>query len=223
MERKPNVKRLLISLPALLALFAAALLARAEKDDGWRSLFNGKDLTGWKMTGPGEFKVQDGELVTHGGMGLLWYEGEKFGDCEMRVVFTTERPADNSGVFIRIDGEPKDPWFAVHHGYEVQIDNQGDDWHRTGALYSISKVSGKVETKVGEPVELLITLDGDKTECAVNGTKVMTYTEGDPVPEKKKYYEPDRGPRPTKGYIGLQNHDQHSHVRFKSISVRPLK
>lgn len=44
-----------------------------------------------------------------------------------------------------------------------------------------------------------------KTE---GGVKVTDYTEGQPVPPKGMWYEPDRGPRTAEGYIGLQNHGE---------------
>src|ERR1051326_1358077 len=69
---------------------------------GWRAIFDGGRTEGWQMTGPGEMKLQDGELVTYGGMGLFWYTREKFGDCRIRVVFKLTAADDNSGVFIRI-------------------------------------------------------------------------------------------------------------------------
>ena len=56
----------------------------------------------------------------------------------------------------------------------------------------------------------------------VNGAVVTDYREGDAVPEKKKPYEPDRGPRPQSGYIGLQNHDPKDVVLFREISVKRL-
>jgi hypothetical protein len=68
-----------------------------------------------------------------------------------------------------------------------------------------------------------ITLDGPRTIVHVNGVLVTDYTEGDPVPPKKVWYEPDRGPRPLEGYIGLQNHGPDDVVYFKEISVRPLR
>jgi hypothetical protein len=43
------------------------------------------------------------------------------------------------------------------------------------------------------------------------------------VPEKKKSYEPERGPRPAEGYIGLQHHDTVAVISFKEVSVTPLK
>lgn len=212
--------KLLMLIAALGMVMSAGALGAEE---GWRPLFNGKNMDGWKMTGPGQFKVEDRALTTYGGMGLLWYEKEKLGNCEIRVVYRTSKPSDNSGVFIRINGEPKDPWFAVHNGYEVQIDDHGDSWHRTGALYSLTEVKEKVEAKAEEWNTMLIRLEGDRTIVHVNGTLVTDYKEGQAVPPKKKYYEPDRGARPVEGYIGLQNHDNNSKVQFKEISVRPLE
>src|SRR5687768_16647037 len=96
-------------------------LGTAVETTGWRRLFNGRDLEGWEHLGPGGFVVENGLLRTEGGMGLLWYTRETFGDCVLRVVYKTTDPASNSGVFVRIPDRPKDPWFAVHRGYEVQI------------------------------------------------------------------------------------------------------
>src|SRR5689334_7034717 len=47
--------------------------------DGWQPLFNGRDLEGWQHVGPGQFVIEDGVLRSEGGMGLLWYTGEKLG------------------------------------------------------------------------------------------------------------------------------------------------
>ena len=53
--------------------------------------------------------------------------------------------------------------------------------------------------------------------------RVTDFSEGDPVPPKKEDYEPERGARPTSGYIGLQNHDEKSRVHFREVSVAPLE
>ena len=65
-----------------------------------------------------------------------------------------------------------------------------------------------------------INLDGDRTLIRVNNILVTDYTEGDPVPAKKEWYEPDRGPRPVSGFIGIQNHGAEDTVYFREISVR---
>jgi hypothetical protein len=104
----------------------------------------------------------------------------------------------------------------------VQIDNATDDYHVTGVLYSLTKALAK-PGKSGDWNTMEITLDGKKTIVTVNGQKVTEYTEGQPVPPKHQWYEPDRGPRPAEGYIGLQNHSDKDVVYFKEVSVRPLK
>lgn len=197
--------------------------ASAEATDGWRPLFDGRSKDGWKMVGPGDFKLKGGELVTHGGMGLFYYEREKLGTCQVRVVFKLTGAHNNSGVFIRIPQPPRDPWYAVNHGYEVQIANGGDQFHSTGVLYSLTKALNVVSAKVGEWNTMLITLDGSRTQVEVNGQQVTDYKEGDEVPKKKRWHEPERGPRPELGYLGLQNHDGETRVHFKEVSVRPLK
>ena len=167
--------------------------AATETEAGWKQLFNGKDLTGWEHVGPGSFVVEDGLLKTVSGMGLLWYTQEKIGNSVVRIVFKTSQKENNSGVFIRVKDKPEDEWFAVHNGYEVQILEPGDEWHQTGSIYSISKVSKKVEQPAGEWHTMEITLDGPKTIVHLNGEKVNEYVEGSPVPERKQDYEPIRG------------------------------
>jgi hypothetical protein len=200
----------------LASLLAAPLLAAPKQ------LFNGKNLDGWRMTGPGRFVVESGNMVTEGGMGLLYYERESFGDCMLRVVYSTASQHANSGVVIRLPEPPTDPWYGVNNGYEVQIDAGGDDWHSTGAIYSISRVTSREQKPRGEWNTMEIELRGAVTRIRVNGKLVNEYTEGQPVPERKIWYEPVRGPRPEKGYIGLQNHDANSKVLFREVSVHPL-
>ncbi|MCC6368476.1 MAG: DUF1080 domain-containing protein [Bryobacterales bacterium] len=201
-------------------LLAALLLTASLHAAGWKNLFDGKDLDGWKMVGPGNFSVEDGMLKTHGGMGLLYYTGEKFGNCTIRVVFKTTGDHDNSGVFIRLPEQPQDPWYGVHNGYEVQIDAAGDDWHSTGALYSLSKVTARNQKPVNEWNTMGIVLKGQLTTVLLNGKKINEFRGDQPVPPRKQWFEPVRGPRPDEGYIGLQNHDGRSTVYFKMISVK---
>lgn len=200
-------------------LLALILTANTSAASQWQPLFNGKDLTGWVMTGPGEFQVEDGQLKTVGGMGLLYFAGQKFGDCTIRVVFRTVSEHGNSGVVIRLPEIPKDPWYAVHNGYEVQIDAGGDEWHRTGAIYSISKAVKSPQKPDGEWNTMDIQLKGDHTIISLNGEVVNEFDPSMNVPEREKWFEPVRGPRPDKGYIGLQNHDARSTVYFKEVSV----
>jgi hypothetical protein len=214
-------------LGTVLVLAIAFLVAAQETGQGGgRPLFDGKSLSGWEHVGPGSMVVEDGVIRTEGGMGLLWYTREKLGNCTIRVVYKTTSTRSNSGVFIRIADRPKDEWYAVHHGYEVQIADAGDDYHRTGAIYSLSKATAS-PSKVDEWNTMDITLKGQRVQITLNGVEVQNF---DPetalIPERKKSYEPERGPRPATGYIGLQNHDDAGkgmHVFFKEVSVRPLE
>jgi hypothetical protein len=213
-----------------ICLFALALLValpRQTPGAEWKQLFNGKDLTGWKQVGPGHFEVVDGMLKTVGGMGLLYYTGGKIGNSVIRVVFKVTKPDDNSGVFIRIPIEPREEWMPVNYGYEVQIYDAGDEHHCTGVLYSLTTAMARASKPAGEWNTMDITLDGPRTIVVLNGTKVTDYTEGQPVPERTKEYEPQRGRRPNEGWIGLQNHPREdnsdSGVYFKEVAIKPLR
>jgi hypothetical protein len=211
---------------AVLLGLAVLDLGAQEQSKDWRPLFDGKSLDGWEHIGPGKMVVQDGTIRTEGGMGLLWYTREKFGDCVIRVVYKTSGPRANSGVFIRIADKPKDPWYAVHHGYEVQISDTDDEYHCTGAIYSLSKASARPSKPSGEWNTLDIALRGQEVLVSLNGGQVNHFNpETAVIPERTKDYEPERGPRPPSGYIGLQNHgdvSENDYVVFKEVSVRPL-
>jgi len=211
----------------LFSILVIFFLSCFSQDKEWRQLFNGKDLSGWEQVGPGKFVVEDGLLETVDGMGMLLYSGEKFSNVVIRVVYKVKDNNCNSGVFIRIPEKPADPWYAVNNGYEVQIDNGtthvGGDYHCSGVLYSLTKAMAHPQKEPGEWNTMEIMLDGIRTIVCLNGEKVTDYTEGDPVPPKTRNFEPDRGPRPESGYIGLQNHEPNSTVYFKEVAVNSLK
>jgi len=199
-----------------------------DSSSSWRKLFNGKDLTGWKHVGNGYMTVEDGMIQTHGGMGLLYWVGEKFGNCTIRVVFRMRDENSNSGFYIRIPIEPKEEWMPVYYAYEVQIDNHPelsdeDEYHSTGMLYAFTKPLAIAWKPGPEWNTFEITLDGDRTIIMLNGVKVTDYKEGDPVPKRKFDFEPYPGRRSEYGFIGLQNHGEHDVVFFKEIAVKPLE
>ncbi len=212
---------------SVLVGFMTCKSAGGQDASQWRQLFNGKDLTGWKHAGPGFMSVENDLLRGNGGMGLLYWEGEKFSNCVIKVVWKMRDENSNSGIFIRMPVEPREEWMPVHYGYEVQIDNKPelsdeDDYHYTGTLYSLTKPLAKPGKPGPQWNTTEITLDGPRTIVYVNGVKVTDYKEGDPVPERKFDFEPYRGPRPESGYIGVQNHGESDVVYFKEIAVKPL-
>jgi hypothetical protein len=255
---------------ALLCYLATAFnVAGADGGDTiaeqpWRTLplvAEGKVDSSWVHTGWGGFVVDDGALRTEcdpRGLGLLVYEKERFGNCQIRVVYKTKDGRSNSGVYVRIDdgildqvGKPgaaferdnegkisavsmqkmqqsamneEGPWYAVHHGYEVQIIDAGDPMHRTGSIYSLAPSSAISNKRPGEWKTMIITLDGSKILVDVDDQRVTTFdSEARDLPAAKQWHEPKREPkRPQKGYLGLQTHDPGDIVWFKKVSVRPL-
>lgn len=198
----------------------------AADSGSWISLFNGKDLNGWKHVGPGSMTVEDGLIRPHGGMGLLYWTGGLVGNCRIRVVYRMRDQNDNSGVFVRIPIEPREEWMPVYYGYEVQIDNVApgeDEYHVTGTLYSLTKPLSRPGKPGPEWNTMIITLDGPRTTVTVNDQTVTDFKEGDATPPKKLPFEPERGRRPEFGFFGLQNHSENDVVFFKSVELQPLK
>jgi hypothetical protein len=116
------------------------------------------------------------------------------------------------------------PWFAVHRGYEVQIADGGDAWHRTGSIYSLAPSSALSKKAPGEWKTMIITLAGNRIFVDLDGQRITSLDPASPgLPPRKQWHEPKREPkRPEAGYIGLQNHDPGDVVWFKEVSVRPL-
>jgi hypothetical protein len=257
--------RIVVPMAAVLLLsWAWAGGEDKPPDRPWRPLplvKDGKVGPGWTQVGWGGFVVEDGGLRTEcdaRGMGLLLYRKEKFGDCQIRVVFRCKDAKSNSGVFVRIDdgiikrakekpaavrrnrdgklseesleqlmaasAKEQGPWYAVHHGYEVQICDASDEYHRTGAIYSLAKAALAPKKRPTEWKTMVITLEGDLVLVDIDGKRVTTFDPaGKDVPRRKEWFEPKREPkRPLSGYIGLQNHDPGDVVSFKEVSVRPL-
>ena len=257
---------------ALASFFSAAILATAassgfgdEPAADWRSLpliKEGKVDPAWTQVGYGAFEVREGMLRTapdEKGLGLLLYTKEKFGNCQIRVVFRAEDARSNAGVFVRIDdgilrqiGKNHAPakrdkdgkltpesleffqdasekgigaWYAVHHGYEVQICDSSDPFHRTGAIYSLAKAAEAPKKEPDSWRTMIITLKGNQVLVELDGNEVTTFNPADPdVPPQKAWYEPRReAQRPKSGYIGLQVHDPGDIVEFKEVGVRPLR
>lgn len=132
---------------------------------------------------------------------------------------------DSLQIFMDASEKEQGPWYAVHHGYEVQIcDGAGAKYGRTGAVYSLAESTSVSDKSPTEWKTMIITLKGNLVLVDIDGKRVTTFDpEGKDVPATREWYEPKREPkRPTAGYIGLQNHDPGDVVYFKEVGVRPL-
>jgi hypothetical protein len=121
------------------------------------------------------------------------------------------------------------PWYAVHRGYEIQIDSSwgspdATEYNGTGAVYSMSKSSG-IFTDIRNWVTMVITLSDEHILVDIDGKRVSSFDPStDTPPARAIWYEPKREPkRPKTGYIGLQTHGVNDIVWFKEVSVRTLK
>lgn len=171
------------------------------------SLFDGQSLKGWRHSGLGNFVVEDGLLVSQGGMGLLWYEERKFEDFILKLEWKVSSEKDNSGIFIRFPEKSDDPSYAVNNGYEIQIyDHRKSPMQQTGAIYSFAPIGKLASRPIGEWNEYMIKAVGHHYTVMLNGQVVCEY----------------EGNRNLEGYIGLQNHDKKSKVSFQNIQVKIL-
>ncbi len=223
---------------------------------------NGHLAPQWQQAGWGQMLVEGDAIKTdpsEKGLGLLVYTTEKFGDCQIRIVYKPQDNRDNAGVHIRMDDgilkwvgkdsiavkrnekgklspemsakmqeaseKEEGAWYAVHHGYEVQVSDSGDQFHRTGSIYSFAPAADLPPAPATGWRTMLITLDGPRVLIELDGKELTRFdsTTKD-LPARKIWHEPKREhPRPTTGYIGLQTHDPGDTVYFKEVSVRSLK
>lgn len=149
------------------------------EDDEWVALFNGKDLTGWKIHGTEKWYVEKGELVCESGpdkeYGYLATEKE-FKDFELTLEFK-QSANGNSGVFFRssIDG-------TKIAGWQVEVAPPN---HDTGGIYEsygrgwLVQIPDEKENilKMGEWNKMKIRVVGDKVTTWLNGTEMVDYTD----------------------------------------------
>jgi hypothetical protein len=199
-----------------LILFA---IAPAMAQEGFTSLFNGKDLSGWKAgEHPETFTVMEGAIVAHGPRSHCFYIGNfhqhNFKDFELRVDVLT-RPKANGGVYI--DTEYQEIGWPGK-GFEVQVNNTyPTDPRLTGSLYQVADNTREV-AKDNEWFTEDILVQGDSITVKVNDKIVAQWTQPPGWTGTKDF--PNR--RIGAGTIALQAHDPGSIVYYKNIRIKPL-
>jgi hypothetical protein len=184
---------------------APALKAKSEKWGKPIPLFNGKDLTGWKMKGEGATKwtVENGNLVSPGN-GPELVNDSKFQDFKLHVEFNCG-PTSNSGVYLR-------------GRYEVQIETDSAEEppsHHTGGVYGFLAPTPEPPRKADEWQTLEITLSGRWITVAHNGKTVIDNKE---IPGITGGALDSQEELP--GPIYLQGGEK-GHVLFRSVVITP--
>ena len=211
---------LCLSVLALTCVRAAApnTLTPAESTAGWKLLFDGKSLDGWKASeAPATFSVQEGCIVAHGPRAHLFYTGpvqnHDFKNFELQLEVKTF-PKGNSGVYFHTAWLDKG-WPVK--GYEIQVNNSHTDPKRTAGIYGI-KDNFDAVAKDGEWFTMRIKVDGRRITTWVNEKLISDYTE-EAKPERPANMA---GRLLGRGTFALQGHDPGSRVMYRNIKVRPL-
>lgn len=182
------------------------------------SLFNGKDLSGWKINKGEKYKskfevTKEGTLRITNGPGDLQTEKE-WADFILQLECKTNGKHLNSGVFFRC--LPNE----YQQGYEAQIRNQweGDDRSKpvdfgTGAIYR-RQPARKVVSNDQEWFTLTIIAHGKTLATWVNGYPVVCWTD-----DRKENNNARQGCKTSPGAISLQGHDPTTNIEFRNIRI----
>ena len=203
------IRKLMMAVPAVL--LAAGLTLADKKDDGFVTISNGKDFSGWKASeNKDSWSMKDGAFVAAGPRSHLFYQADKpFTNFELKVDVMT-LPGSNGGIYFHTkyqeNGWPK-------YGYEAQVNiTHGDRKVATGICQR-----RRSKLKDNEFYELIIVKDRHVT-IKLNGRTVVDYTE----PKGKEAFSKDFERRLGEGTFALQCHDPKSIVHFKNIRVKRL-
>jgi hypothetical protein len=189
---------------------------------GYKTLFNGRDLSGWEGGGDDAAKcwtVEDGLLVCTGEKGPWLRSQDEFGDFNLRLEYQL-KPGGNSGVYCRV------PLDGNHHtrkdapaGVEIQILDDTDKryadikpYQFCGSVYAIAPAKQQVGRATGLWNSMEINCRGTSYRVTHNGIVIVNATE-DEFPELKN--------RQLRGFLGLQNHSEH--VWFRNVRVGPTQ
>lgn len=198
----------------VIAVFLLGMTSLSSaQDDGWINMFNGKDLTGWRVNENQESVfVEDGCLVVHGKRAHAFFVGE--GECDVTNFHfkakVMTKPGANSGIYFHTQFQ-ESGWPGK--GYEAQVNNTQQDKKKTGGLYN-------VQDNFDAPVKDDTWFD---YEIIVKGKHIVVKIDGEVISD---YTEPEDLDRPERqlssGTFALQCHDPGSRVLYKDLMYKEL-
>ncbi len=184
-----------------------------------KSLFNGKDLTGWHSVAgsKSEFTAADESISVSNGPGFLESD-EAWSDFTLQFEAKTNGDGLNSGVFFRLIPGTEE---APSHGYELQIENvfanddrtQPKDNAGTGAIFRRTKARWVVPND-HEWFTMTLIAHGPRIAAWVNGFQVTDWEDTRPADPN-----PRRGSKVEAGPISLQGHDPTTDLSFRNLRV----
>ncbi|HKD06197.1 MAG TPA: DUF1080 domain-containing protein [Bryobacteraceae bacterium] len=171
------MKPLLIGLGLLCLGIAFAqkpnTLSPAEEKQGWKLLFNGKDLTGWQAlptsspSANGDWRVEDGAIVCPGTSAGWLATADSYSDFHLKLQFRGAERV-NSGVFLRSQKEGQ-PHVT---GFELQIWDYQPAGYNTGSLVGAVKAA-PTKIRADDWNDYDITADGDHYVIVLNGINLL--------------------------------------------------
>lgn len=211
------------------------VLTEAETAAGWKLLFNGSDLNGWRM-----YKGKDGKTWS-ALEGTLHCAGSATDKSDMRGDLITNdqyenfelvadwklAPQGNSGILYLVTEEFEAPYMSGPE-YQIIDDNNFpeklEDWQKSGANYAMNPPAKLAAKPIGEWNHTRIVVNKGKVEHWLNGEKVVDTEMWTPAWEKAKAtgkWKTYKGyGTAKKGHICLQDHG--SEIWFKNMKIRPL-
>lgn len=219
---------------AVSPLFAAEpnSLTAAEKSAGWKLLFDGETLNGWRgykseTIGAG-WKVQDGTLVLTEAKAGDIMTAQEFGDFELTFEWKISE-GGNSGVIYRV-GLGESASYRTGPEYQVLDNEKATDNklgnHLAGSLYDIGpEVPRDLPKPIGQWNSSRLVVRGWKVEHWLNGKQVVSLDLG--TPEGKaliaasKFKDWPKFASLSRGHIAFQDHG--NVVSYRAIKVRELK
>lgn len=198
----------------IIALAAASVAFNTANAETYRSLFNGKDLTGWKGEG---YKVEDGAIVcTPKGKNLVTQD--TFANYKLKFEFKLP-PAGNNGLGIHYPGQGN----GAYTGMEIQVlDNTSDkykdlkDYQFHGSLYTLQAAKKEGLKPVGEWNEQLVTVDGPLVKVELNGTTILEAN----LDELEKAHPKHEGVKRRSGHLAFLGHGDA--VAYRNIQIHEI-
>jgi len=210
-------------------------LTEAQKSEGWKLLFDGQTMNGWRTFKNKEnntWEVLDGTLHCKSSSDTTATQRadiittEMYANYELSFDFKIA-PQGNSGLIYRVTEEFEVP-YASGPEYQI-IDDIGypgelKDVNKTGANYDVQVAENKTLNPAGEWNTGKLVVNTNHVEHWVNGVKVLEYEfasddwKAKVAASKWKEY-PGYG-KATSGYIDLQDHG--SEVWFRNIMIKNL-